>query len=209
MTYLRLFSVLLAVPLLLSLGCQSNSDTGKTSVQLKVSLNEAVKRYTGYLTSEDFVGAAAFILPEVAKEMGGVARVVQFFKNTYDSYPTKSFIIHLADLQVTKTSPIVKVKNKLGAVIHTKTPVVYKALAAEVFSSMIAISTDDGESWYFLEGTDEGRILLTELHIDLMQKLQPPTPYMKLGEDTLYQQNGSWARKTPKDTFGGWKKVTP
>lgn len=66
---LSLFSLLL-------LGCQSNSDTGKTSVQLQVSLNEAVKRYTGYLTSEDFVGAAAFILPEVAKEMGGVARVV-------------------------------------------------------------------------------------------------------------------------------------
>lgn len=59
-----------------------------------------------------------------------------------------------------------------------------------VKGSFIAFSSDKGKSWFFLEGSDESKMMIADESPELLQKINIPVPTLKIGNKLLTQKNG-------------------
>ena len=87
---------------------------------------------------------------------------------------------------------IVKHDNYIITVVPTTLPIILSGLSGITESSIIGFSEDNGDTWFFIEGTDEGRMTIANYSPEILQKIDVPTPMLKIGEKTLIQKNGQW-----------------
>jgi hypothetical protein len=176
----------LALAVVLLSGCSNQTET---------SLNQKLKQYKKCYTEKDYICMSTMVLPSVIEETGGVEGFIQLM----DSLPTilaqQGFTMDAAEMEFGKSGKIVAHEEFAVSVIPTKQPVVVQGTNGIVEGSVIAFSADKGDTWFFLEGSDEGKIAIANDAPALLQKIDIPVPKLKLGDVVLIQKNGQWIKQ--------------
>ena len=164
-----------------------NSSTKK----LENKLNEYKQSYI----NGDYVKMSSFILPSMIEEAGGTEN----FVNTMNSIPKIFAQMGMdVDLKKMKFGEVGKVYEKnefLISVVSTTLPLKIKNINGEIKSSIICFSDDKGETWFFIEGNDEGRSAISNTNPQIIQMINVPTPEMNINGKTLVQKGGNWVVK--------------
>ena len=193
----------LTILLLVALSCISLAQSETTSADktadslLAQSLGEALEQYKKASVNHDHIAMASFMLPSIVEQIGGTAQVIEMLQSLYPQLEQQGF--RLKEVSFGPLGTIVRHGGQLLSVIPTSTPVNLDGKSGSLRSSVVALSSEEGKTWFFVEGSDEGRMHISDVAPGVLQNISVPTPSLILGsgsnEVTLIQQNGEWVRK--------------
>ncbi len=173
----------------LLMGC--GTSTGQVGESLEAKLTQYKKCYT----QKDSICLSTMVLPSVVEEVGGVQEFVQLMESVPALLAQQGFTMDAAKMEFGESGPIVSHEEYLVSVVPTRQPVVVQGQEGVIESSIVAFSGDNGETWFFLEGTDESKFAIANDSPQLLQKVDIPAPKLTLGDRTLVQRNGQWTQE--------------
>ncbi len=168
---------------------------GGCSNQAENNLKESLAQYKKYFNEKDFISLSSLVLPSTVEKLGGVEAFVETMKSIPAFLEQQGMTMDISKLEFGDPSKIVVQDEYSISVISTKQPVVVQEISGLVESSVIAFSEDNGNTWFFLEGSDEGKMAIANESPAILQKITIPTPKMTLGDIVLLQKNGQWIRQ--------------
>lgn len=126
------------------------------------SILEEAKKMGGYLLSNDFEHYVNYTYPKVMKDMGGRHQLKQTLQKQMEELLLQG--VNIVSIKYGEPSVILKEKKELQATLPQE--VIFNTPNGKVLStsSLICISQNDGESWYFI---DPGERTLEILRISL------------------------------------------
>lgn len=166
-------------------GCSNNAEK---------NLNSKLDQYKKCFISNDYICQSAFVLPSLINEAGGVDGFVELMKSTMTNLNNQGMKLFPDKVEFGKRSKLVSHKDLFISVIPTKIPIEIKGDNGFIHGSIIAFSKDSGDTWFFIEGSDEGKTDIANSSPEIMQKINIPTPTLNLGNVVLIQKNGSWVK---------------
>ncbi len=138
---------------------------------------------------------SSFVLPSIVEEAGGVDGFVLLMQSLVDLLAEVGMTMDPADMEFGAPGPIVSHEDVLVSVIPTEVGITIQGQAGSINASVVGFSQDGGETWFFIEGSDEGRAAIAEVAPEVLQKVEIPTTTMTVGDTTLVQQNGAWVEE--------------
>lgn len=164
---------------------------------LSTRLSSIVERYNNAYKAKDYITMVSYMLPAVVEEIGGTKEVVQLLRTATAQLEQQGF--RITELKFDGPGPIISHEDVVMSVVPTTTPVSIQGEEGELHSSILAFSADGGATWYFIEGSDEGRMHIADVAPSILQHLPipPPTLVLGSGEDriVLVQQSGEWVEQ--------------
>lgn len=126
------------------------------------SIREDAKQMGEYLLKSDFEHYVNYTYPKVMKDMGGRQQLKQTLKKQMEELLLQG--VNIESIKYGEPSVILKEKKELQATLPQE--VIFKTPNGKILStsSLICISQNDGESWYFI---DPGERTLDILRITL------------------------------------------
>jgi hypothetical protein len=138
---------------------------------------------------------STMVLPSIVEQTGGVEGFIQIMKSVPAILAQQGLTMNAVDMEFGESSKIVTYEDFAVSVIPTKQPVVVQGKNGIIESSVIAFSGDKGNTWFFLEGSDEGKMAIANDSPALLQKIDIPVPKLRLGDVVLAQRNGQWTKQ--------------
>jgi len=176
-------SVLLTI--LLLNGCSSNAEK---------NLDSKLAKYKECFINKDYVCMSSMVLPSIIQQAGGSKQFVEMMKALPETLTKQGLIMDASKMKFGKNSNIITQNDVLISIIPTEQPVVIQGTKGLMSGSIIAFSNDNGSSWFFLEGNDESKMMITDTVPELLQKINIPIAKLTLGNKTLIQQNARWVQ---------------
>lgn len=122
--------------------------------------------------SGDYKGYVKFILPVYVNAAGGQAKMIASF-NALDAQ-LKSKDMSINSIVYTDPSEILKVKNESQCVIEQQTELQSAKGRVTTYTTLIAISTDDGKTWKFMDTSNMDIAMVRRLLPNLSSKIVLP-----------------------------------
>ena len=147
------------------------------------NLNTSVTNYYTALADNNYSVMASMILPSVIEEAGGLDKFIREMESVFPNLEKlMGMKINWDKFEYLGPNSFIKGNNsQLGCVITTKMPFTLNNENGVIYGADIAISIDQGKTWHFVSGTQEGRTNLYEDYFDLYQKLDLPDTYFEVG----------------------------
>ena len=98
----------------------------------------------------DYETFAQFVFPPMAEQMGGRAAVIETAKKA--ARDLESSGVTVLGQKVGRVSQVIKEEHGLAAFVQTETDMKFEGKKYKRTSFLAAISDDDGNRWYFLDG---------------------------------------------------------
>ena len=180
--------ILLLLLFLLNLQCSGNSNA-------ETVLDEKVQLYKKCYVNKDFICMSSMIMPSVIEQLGGVEGFIEMMNGLPALLEASGMQMDASQMTFKARGDLVNHDGTMVSIIPTLQPVKINGMDGNIESSVMAFSDDNGESWFFLEGSDEGKMTIANASPALLQKIDIPTPTLKLGDKTLVQKNGQWTQQ--------------
>ena len=165
---------------MLVVGCSNNS--------AEITLKERLKRYKKCFTQKDYICMSSMVLPSIVEELGGVEAFINTMKLASNMLAKQGMTVDPSKMQFGEPSAIIMHEEFAVSVIPTKQPVSINGKKGYILGSIIAFSGDKGKTWFFLEGSDEGKIALVNEAPGLLQKINIPNPKLQIGDMVFIQK---------------------
>lgn len=163
--------------------------------QKKNKLKEKLDQYATSYQMEDYVKMSSFVLPSVMEQIGGTENFVNLMTSLPATFANAGMKVDLRKIEFGEIGEIYEKRNFLISVVTTTLPIEVNNMKGTIKSSVIGFSEDKGETWYFIEGNDEGRTAISNTNPEIIQLIKVPTPEMKIGDKILVQKGGQWIKK--------------
>ena len=171
-------------------GLQNDAEVATKKTELNV--DEKLSQYMKCWKEKDYICMSTMVFPKVIEEAGGVEGFVEMMNSLPSLLEELGMEMDASKMIFGNRKPIVKHDNYIITVVPTTLPIILSGLSGITEGSIIGFSEDNGDTWFFIEGTDEGRMTIANYSPEILQKIDVPTPMLKIGEKTLIQKNGQW-----------------
>jgi hypothetical protein len=150
----------------------SSSAQPVTDATVLRSLEKQAKTMVDAFLKEDFANFARYVHPGVVKMMGGKKKVIKTLKEGMEAMRSE-------DLKITKyslgePSDILKAGKELQCAIPQFMVITSPTSRVEMESTLIAISSNNGKNWQFIDASDKDRETLKSLLPNLSDDLVIP-----------------------------------
>ena len=170
------------IALLFLLACTNKKD----------KLIEKLNIYKECFKTKDYIKMSSMVLPSIIEEAGGTDKFVEMMNEALEISAEQGIHLDISKLEVGDPGKLYKKNDYLISVIPTKLPIEINSSKGEIESSIIGFSEDNGATWFFIEGDDEGRSSIANTNPEIIQMINVPTPKLTINNKTLYQKNGQW-----------------
>lgn len=163
--------------------------TGVINAQTKATINQAAlsqivteqgNQMANLFKAGDYKGYVKFIHPVIVQATGGEAKMIELLTAQYAQIQNKGIVIN--SIVFNPPSEIVKSKNELQCTISQHTELKPAKGRVITYTTLIAISTDNGKSWKFIDTSKMDIATVRKLYPNLSSKItlppkQKPTVY--------------------------------
>ena len=163
--------------------------------QNKSQLKEKLDQYISCYTTGDYVKMSSFLLPSQISAMGGTESFVNTMNSLPETFASLGMIVDIKKIKFGEIGEIYEKSNFLISVVPTTLPIEINGMAGTLTGSVICFSEDKGETWYFIEGNDEGRSAISNTNPVIIQMITVPSPELKVNGKVLVQKGGEWVEK--------------
>ena len=181
--------LLLAVILLSQFSCTSKDDV----------LKEKLNIYKECYRNKDYIKMSSLVLPSIIEEAGGPDKFVELMKSLPSFFESVGMRVDVSKLEFGEPNKIYDISSFSIAVVPTKLPIEMQNQKGYIRGSVICFSEDKGRTWFFIEGSDEGRSAIANTNPEIIQNLEIPTPTLIIGGQILHQRNGEWINDSGLD----------
>jgi len=145
----------------------------------KELLKQDLEVYVKCYANQNYRCMSSYIVPSVINKMGGIDGFIKTMKFLPEMFKKSGVEFNSKLFTTGEPGPIVIEKNILVSIIPTRTSIKLNGKNGIINASIIGISKNKGETWFYVEGTNEGRSILKEISNDLYNFLNFP-------DNTLY-----------------------
>ncbi|MGK5086013.1 hypothetical protein WDW86_00500 [Bdellovibrionota bacterium FG-2] len=176
--------------------------TAEEKINPDQTLRQAVGRYVDAYAHEDYITMASFALPNILQSFGGAEGYSKMLQMVTAKYKQEmGFAVN--QLKAGKPSEIQKGKAAWAAVIPTEAPTSRNDAKGTIYSSLVGLTEDNGETWFFMDGGETAKKIIADDDPALLQKITIPELYlyMELGDLRKYSvmRNGKWVACSQED----------
>jgi hypothetical protein len=161
----------------------------------KSKLKEKLDQYISSYKTGDYVKMSSFVLPSQISEMGGTESFVNTMNSLPETFASLGMVVDIKKLEFGEIGEIYEKSNFLISVVPTTLPIEINGMRGTITGSVICFSEDKGETWYFIEGNDEGRSAISNTNPEIIQMITVPAPELKVNGKVLVQKGGQWVEK--------------
>ncbi|MDA9860628.1 hypothetical protein N9C81_02030 [Planctomycetota bacterium] len=179
-------NLLLLVTLICALSCSSSTES---------SLQKSIDSYVKSWVEQDYIGMSIYVVPSLIEEMGGIEGFIASMEQLDEVFEQQGMKLKVSEYELETTSSPITFEEIIVTVATSTLPFTMNGEEGAIYSSIFCFSEDQGDTWFFLEASDEGRAQMASMSPKLLQKLTIPQPRMKLGSKVMVQKNGSWAEE--------------
>lgn len=158
----------------------------------KKILLEKLDIYKGCYQRKDYIKMSSFVLPILIQDIGGVDKFVEQMKNLPHFFESKGMQVDMSASTFGEPEQFYKSGNSIISLVCTKLPISINNQKGFIESSIICFSKDEGATWFFIEGDNEGKSYIAATNPEIIQELDVPIPQIRINGKILYQKNGSW-----------------
>jgi hypothetical protein len=184
-TKIKNFKFITLIVILFSISCGNNSKN------LETKLNEYKKTYE----NGDYVKMSSFVLPGLIEQFGGTENFVNTMNSLPELFLGMGMEVDMKKMKFGELGKILSKSNYLISVVPTTLPIKINNVEGVIKSSVICFSQDNGETWFFIEGNDEGRSSISNTNPEIIQMINVPLPEMNINGKTMVQKGGNWVEK--------------
>jgi hypothetical protein len=178
-------SLMILISILSFLSCDNSSNN------LQKKLNEYLLSYQ----NGDYVKMSSFVLPSVIEKFGGTQEFVKTMNSLPESFRSMGMEVDLKNMKFGEVGKIFNKSNYMISVIPTTLPIKVNGSDGKIKSSLICFSEDKGETWFFIEGNDDGRIAISNTNPEIIQMITVPVTELEIDGKNLVQKGGQWVEK--------------
>ena len=157
-----------------------------------IEISNVLLKYKKCFIENDFICMSSMVLPSVVESLGGVEGFVDTMASVPAFLEQVGMSMDASKMQFGDRGPIVTDDQYLVSVIPTTIPILINGQSAIIESSVIGFSGDNGETWFFIEGNGEGKMMIANESPRVLQKVDVPTPRLKMNGQTMIERNGQW-----------------
>ncbi len=152
---------------LLSMGFTSNAQN-HYSVQIGMQATEMSK----YLLTQNDVEFSKYVIPEIMEKMGGREKFLQIMADLHKEFTEGGMIIKSVDIG--QPGAIIDTANTLQCIVPEITVMTSSQGNIKQTSSLLAFSTDKGNTWKFVDYIEENAEQLRTIIPTISCRHKPP-----------------------------------
>ena len=137
--------------------------TGSCKQETNTIKDPFIKDLNDYIfcfSNKNYRCLASYFHPEITREMGSLAEFINTMESALEELKSGGLQQDLSSLKFGKVNLYLGGENYV-AVIPTEMSVMFKGKSGKTNSYIIAVSADDGKTWYYIDGSSkEGKELL-------------------------------------------------
>lgn len=159
------------------------------------NLNGSLDRYKSCMEDQDYITMASMALPGYIEGIGGADQFVRLMKAIPGILAQQGMKADMSKMEFGSPSKIVTYNDLCASVIPTTLPMEVRNIEGVITGSIVALSEDKGQTWFFLEGNNEGKTVLADTVPELLHRITLPNPSLTINGKTLVQRNGQWVQQ--------------
>lgn len=153
----------------INLFCQSSKND---QAALSKIITEQANQMAGLFKSVDYNGYIKWLLPVFVKAAGGETKMLELLNTQAAELKSKNAVVN--GIVFSEPSEIIKVKDELQCTIAQQTELKSAKARVITYSTLIAISTDNGKTWKFMNASSMDITIVRKLLPNLSQKITLP-----------------------------------
>ena len=146
----------LILPLLVTmLLCVSTAISAADTSYRKLLLKD-LDDYLVCWQNENYRCMATYVVPGVVEELGGVEGFIKTMESVPALFEAQGMELDVSSMNMGVPSPLAEYKDVLMSVVPTRIPLKINGERAVLNGSIVALSENQGQRWYYIDGTTEG-----------------------------------------------------
>ena len=159
----------------------SNAQSNVNQLALTQSVAAQANQMASLYKGGDYKGYVKFVHPTIVKDAGGESKMVELLNKQNEQIKNKGILIN--SIVFNPPSEIVKNKNELQCTISQHTELKPAKGRVITYTTLIAISIDNGKSWKFIDTSNKDIKEVRTVFPNLSDKItlppkQKPSVYM-------------------------------
>ena len=106
--------------------------------------------------NENYRCMATYVVPGVVEELGGVEGFIKTMESVPALFEAQGMELDVSSMNMGVPSPLAEHKDVLMSVVPTRIPLKINGERAVLNGSIVALSENQGQRWYYIDGTTEG-----------------------------------------------------
>ncbi len=160
-------------------------------------LSLQAKKYLSAFTDRSISNMLPFVAPKVLEKLGGEENFEQCMKQIFSEADGNLDKAAMLDITIQDPKEICSIDSKFISILKSEVPFVLEGKLLGIINGItIALSSDKGEHWVFVEGTENGLSLLDEKEQETLEQIGLPKPSFKpvKGRKRIYKDQSSMQR---------------
>lgn len=174
--------------LILFISIFSFSSCDNSSKNLQTKLNE----YSLSYTNGDYVKMSSFVLPSVIEKLGGTEEFVKTMNSLPETFQSVGMEVDMKNMKFGEVGKIFNKSDFMISVVPTTLPIKVNGVDGKIKSSILCFSEDKGDTWFFIEGNDDGRSAISNTNPEIIQMITVPVTELEINGKKLVQKGGQW-----------------
>ncbi|MEC8307429.1 MAG: hypothetical protein VX363_00300 [Pseudomonadota bacterium] len=146
----------LILPLLVTmLLCVSTAISAADTSYRKLLLKD-LDDYLVCWQNQNYRCMATYVVPRVVEELGGVEGFIKTMESVPALFEAQGMRLDVSSMNMGVPSPLAEYKDVLISVVPTRIPLTINGENAVLNGSIVALSENQGQRWYYIDGTTEG-----------------------------------------------------
>ena len=182
--YGKFFKSILKVLLTMLFAAYSSFNAANSQYQ-----NLLLKDLDDYLQcwqNQNYRCMATYVVPGVVQQLGGVEGFIKIMESVPALFEAQGMKLDISSMNMGVPSPVAEYKSVLMSVVPTRIPFEINGENAAMNGSIVALSENQGQRWYYVEGTTEGmQFLASTFGNDVFRYINVPRNTMELNGQTF------------------------
>ena len=106
--------------------------------------------------NENYRCMATYVVPGVVEELGGVEGFIKTMESVPALFEAQGMRLDVSSMNMGVPSPLAEYNDVLISVVLTRIPLEINSERAVLNGSIVALSENQGQRWYYIDGTTEG-----------------------------------------------------
>lgn len=106
--------------------------------------------------NENYRCMATYVVPGVVEELGGVEGFIKTMESVPALFEAQGMELDVSSMNMGVPSSLAEYKDVLMSVVPTRIPLKINGERAVLNGSIVALSENQGQRWYYIDGTTEG-----------------------------------------------------
>jgi hypothetical protein len=129
--------------------CIVNAQQLANDIELKLNINTTAELMAGYFIKKDFKEFIKFLYEPMLKFNGGTEKVISDIENEIKDFEKDS--LKISNMTFNSISKLIHIKGQIQCTIVEKMELTTTDLLVTLKSTLIAISSDQGKTWKFID----------------------------------------------------------